>query len=154
MSRKECRDIYGLINIFVDNPFVDGFLEWMGSREGRQCIEVRDVLWDLLEDVELDAKQRGSISFNPFSASRNCTRTSLATRSRKFYSTGSIWATIRKTIPRRNSTSLTASQSDGSPTISETQTPQKHERELVTLERDHKPQNSGCGYTAQSFHTA
>ena len=50
------------------------------------------------------------------------------------YSTGSIWATIRKTIPRRNSTSLTTSQSDGSPTISETQTPQKHERELVTLE--------------------
>ena len=44
--------------IFVDNPFVDGFLEWMGSREGRQCIEVRDVLWDLLEDAELDAKQR------------------------------------------------------------------------------------------------
>src|SRR5271169_3407585 len=61
-------------------------------------------------------------------------RTSLATRSRKFYSTGSIWATIRKTIPRRNSPSLTASQSDGSPTISETHTPQKHERELVTLE--------------------
>ena len=45
-------------SIFVDNPFVDGFLEWMGSREGRQCIEVRDVLWDLLEDLELDAKQR------------------------------------------------------------------------------------------------
>src|SRR5580658_3642520 len=77
---------------------------------------------------------RCPLGFTPFSASRNCTRTSLATRSRKFYSTGSIWATIRKTIPRRNSTSLTASQSDGSPTISETQTPQKHERELVTLE--------------------
>jgi hypothetical protein len=45
-------------SIFVDNPFVDGFLEWMGSREGRQCIEARDVLWDLLEDLELDAKQR------------------------------------------------------------------------------------------------
>jgi hypothetical protein len=29
---------------------------------------------------------------------------------------------------------LTTSQSDGSPTISETQTPLKHERELVTLE--------------------
>src|SRR5580693_490068 len=38
--------------------FVDGFFEWMGSREGQQCIEVRDVLWDLLEDVQLDAKQR------------------------------------------------------------------------------------------------
>ena len=45
-------------SIFVDNPFVDGFLEWMGSREGRQCIEVHDVFWDLLEDVQLDAKQR------------------------------------------------------------------------------------------------
>jgi len=43
-------------SIFVDNPFVDGFLEWMGSREGRQCIELRDVLWDLLEDAELDAE--------------------------------------------------------------------------------------------------
>src|SRR5262249_41401933 len=39
--------------------------------------------------------------------------------------------------PRRNSTSLTASQSDGSPTISETQTPQKHGRELVTPESFH-----------------
>ena len=30
----------------------------MGSREGQQSIEVRDVLWDLLEHVQLDAKQR------------------------------------------------------------------------------------------------
>src|SRR6201982_3231475 len=27
-------------SIFVDNPFADGFLEWMGSREGRQCIQL------------------------------------------------------------------------------------------------------------------
>jgi hypothetical protein len=47
-----------------------------------------------------------------------------------------IWATIRKTIPRRNSMSLTASQSDGSPTISEGQRPQKNERELGTLEME------------------
>src|SRR5215831_13190985 len=40
------------------NPFVDRFLEWMGSREGQQCIEIHDVLWDLLEDVQLDAKRR------------------------------------------------------------------------------------------------
>ena len=44
--------------IFADNPFVDGFLEWMGSPEGQQCIEAHDVLWDLLEDVQVDAKQR------------------------------------------------------------------------------------------------
>ena len=43
---------------FAINPFVDGFFEWMGSREGQQCMEVHDVLWDLLEDVQLDAKQR------------------------------------------------------------------------------------------------
>ena len=45
-------------SIFGDNPFGDGFLEWMGSREGQQCMEIHDVLWDLLEDVQLDAKQR------------------------------------------------------------------------------------------------
>ena len=45
-------------SIFANNPFVDGFFEWMGSREGQQCIEVYDVLWNLLEDVQLDAKQR------------------------------------------------------------------------------------------------
>src|SRR6266567_4126182 len=37
-------------SIFEDNPFVDGFLEWMGSPEGQQCIEAHDVLWDLLEN--------------------------------------------------------------------------------------------------------
>ena len=45
-------------SIFEDNLFVDGFLDWMGSPEGQQSIEVHDVLWDLLEDVQLDAKQR------------------------------------------------------------------------------------------------
>ena len=96
---------------------------------------------DLLDDVQL-AKQRqligltqnGSILSNPSSVSINCTRTFPATRSRSSCLTGLIWATIRKTIPRRNSTSSTASQSDGSPTISQRQRPQKNERELVTPE--------------------
>jgi hypothetical protein len=44
--------------IFADNPFLDGLLDWMGSPEGQQCIAVRDVLWDLMEHVQLDAKQR------------------------------------------------------------------------------------------------
>ena len=51
--RKQSQD-----SIFANNPIVDGFLEWMGSPEGQQCIEVHDVLWDLLEGVQLDAKQR------------------------------------------------------------------------------------------------
>src|ERR1700681_1256204 len=45
-------------SIFANNPFLDGLFDWMGSPEGQQSIEVRDVLWNLLEDVQLDAKQR------------------------------------------------------------------------------------------------
>src|SRR5436190_23806072 len=84
---------------------------------------------------EVSNYQNGSILSNLFSASRKSTRTFPATRSRSSYLTGLIWATIRKTTPRRNSTNLTASQSDGSPTISKRQKPQKNIRELVTLVR-------------------
>jgi len=45
-------------SIFADNPFIDGFLEWMGSPEGQQSIEADDVLWEVLENVRIDAKQR------------------------------------------------------------------------------------------------
>src|SRR6202790_5086722 len=55
-------------SIFADNPFVDGFFEWMGSPDGQQRIEIHDGL---------------------------------------SYLTGVIWATIGKTTPKRNSTSLT-----------------------------------------------
>src|SRR6516164_5377162 len=134
-------------SIFGNNPFGDGFLEWMGSREGQQCMEIHDVLWDLLEDVQLDAKQRqlicltqnvprennGSISINPSNASKNCTQTFPATRSRSSYLTGS-WATIPKTTPGRNSTNSTSLQRSGLPTISGRPRSQKNGRELVTLE--------------------
>jgi hypothetical protein len=45
-------------SIFANNPFLDGLFEWMDSPEGQQSIEVSDVLWNLVEDVQLDAKQR------------------------------------------------------------------------------------------------
>ena len=45
-------------SIFADNPFLDGLFEWMDSPEGQKSIAIRDVLWDLLEQVQLDAKQR------------------------------------------------------------------------------------------------
>lgn len=41
-----------------DNPFADGLLEWMDSPEGEQHTEVSDALWELMEGVGLDAKQR------------------------------------------------------------------------------------------------
>ena len=54
-------------SIFANNPFLDGLFDWMDSPEGQQCIAVRDVLWDLLEDVQLDAKQRTLIWPDPTS---------------------------------------------------------------------------------------
>lgn len=43
---------------FEDNPFVDGLLDWMGSPEGQLSIEVSDTLWELIENVHLDPRQR------------------------------------------------------------------------------------------------
>ena len=45
-------------SIFLDNPFIEDFLEWMGSPEGHESIEINDVLWEVLENVQIDAKQR------------------------------------------------------------------------------------------------
>jgi len=45
-------------SIFSDNPFIDDFMEWMGSPEGQQSIEIDDTLWEALNNVQLDAKQR------------------------------------------------------------------------------------------------
>jgi hypothetical protein len=45
-------------SIFANNPFLDGLFDWMDSPEGQQSIEVRDVLWNWLEDVQIEAKQR------------------------------------------------------------------------------------------------
>jgi len=45
-------------SIFASNPFLDGLFDWMDSPEGQQCLAVRDILWDVLEGVQLDAKKR------------------------------------------------------------------------------------------------
>ena len=70
-------------SIFANNPFIEGFFEWMDSPEGEKHLEIYDVVSKLLEDVRTpgNAKssgltQNGSISSNLFSASRNCTATS------------------------------------------------------------------------------
>lgn len=43
---------------FEDNPFLDGFAQWMGSAEGELSSEALDVVWGLLETARVDAKQR------------------------------------------------------------------------------------------------
>ena len=44
--------------IFDDNPFLDGFFEWMDSPEGERAQEVLDTLLDLMADVQVDPRQR------------------------------------------------------------------------------------------------
>jgi hypothetical protein len=46
---------------FEDNPFLDGFSEWMGSAEGELSGEVCDAVWMLLEAADVDAKKRNII---------------------------------------------------------------------------------------------
>jgi len=43
---------------FEDNPFLDGFLEWMDSPEGGLSSEVSDAVWTSLEKADVDAKKR------------------------------------------------------------------------------------------------
>jgi hypothetical protein len=38
--------------------FMDDFLDWMGSPEGQDYIELSDLLWPLMNDVTLDVSQR------------------------------------------------------------------------------------------------
>ena len=40
------------------NPFVDGLVEWMDSPEGQLSIEAMDLVFALLEKVQVDAKAR------------------------------------------------------------------------------------------------
>lgn len=40
------------------NPFVDGLLEWMDSPEGQLSIEAMDLVFVLLENVQVDANAR------------------------------------------------------------------------------------------------
>jgi hypothetical protein len=43
---------------FEDNPFIDGFLEWMGAPEGQHSIEALDLVFGTLEHAGVEARQR------------------------------------------------------------------------------------------------
>ena len=43
-------------SIFDNNPFLDGFFEWMDLPEGERATEVLDTLLDLMDDVQVDVR--------------------------------------------------------------------------------------------------
>jgi len=43
---------------FEDNPLVDGFLEWMDSSEGEHSVDALDRVYAVLENADVDARQR------------------------------------------------------------------------------------------------
>ena len=43
---------------FEDNPFIDGFLEWMDAPEGQQSIKALDLVFAALQHAGVDARQR------------------------------------------------------------------------------------------------
>ena len=43
---------------FEDNPFVDDFLEWMGSSEREHSVDALDRVYAALENADVDARQR------------------------------------------------------------------------------------------------
>ena len=45
-------------SVWDNNPFIDGLFEYMDSPRGQLADEVREVTWQLLEKVDVDARKR------------------------------------------------------------------------------------------------
>ncbi len=45
-------------SVFDNNPFVDGFMDYLTSAEGVLREQVRDLTWEMLSDVQVDAQNR------------------------------------------------------------------------------------------------
>ena len=51
MGRRRAKSLFE-----DDNPFIDGFLEWMDAPEGQQSIEALDLVFDALGPAGVDAE--------------------------------------------------------------------------------------------------
>lgn len=43
---------------FEDNQFTEDLLDWAASPQGQQSVAVSDVLWNLVDGMQLDAQRR------------------------------------------------------------------------------------------------
>ena len=89
-------------NIFANNPFLEDLLEWRDSSEGKQAMEISDVLRLLLKDVQLDAKGRNFIWREAEQLDLDQSVQRPVTGSRTICSIGSKRATTRRTTLRHN----------------------------------------------------
>ena len=48
----------GEFSVWENNPFIEGLFEYMASPEGQLADEVREVTWQLMEKVDVDATDR------------------------------------------------------------------------------------------------
>jgi hypothetical protein len=56
--RTDSNDLIEGDSFFVAGSFMDGFHEWLDSPEGQQSIEAHDMVFDALEDADVDPGQR------------------------------------------------------------------------------------------------
>ena len=45
-------------NVFVDNPFIEGLMDYMVSPRGQLSNEVREEVWCMLKQADVDARNR------------------------------------------------------------------------------------------------
>ncbi|MBM3758084.1 MAG: hypothetical protein FJW38_29410 [Acidobacteria bacterium] len=45
-------------SILENNPFIEGLFEWMDSAQGQRSDEVRELVWQSLKNVDVDASHR------------------------------------------------------------------------------------------------
>ena len=129
---------------FEDNPFIDGFLEWMDAPEGQQSIEALDLVFGALEHAGVDARQRKIVwadgkrlsieqSTDRIHAGHPGAPCHLIETRRVL---GWLENCALHPIPNTNWRNPTVSSGPGSATMSARHEPQENSRELGTLEED------------------
>ena len=125
---------------FENNPFIDGFVEWMDTPEGQHSIDALDLVFDALEHAGVDARWRKIIwdDGKQLSIKQSVERIHAghpdvpAIRSKVTSAAGSKTARPSPT-PNASSRNSTSSSAPGSTTINARHAPPKSSRELRTL---------------------
>ena len=124
-----------------DNPFIDGFLEWMDAPEGQQSIEALDLVFAALEHAGVDARQRKIVwadgkrlSIEQSAERIHAEHPGVASRPDRNSRRWVGWKAVRRNpAPNASSRNSTGSSNRGSTTMSARHGPPESSRELGTL---------------------